>query len=76
LAERVKFRLRAPWIDWQFCVAKFNQGELDGAKTKELGIDQVRFAKLLIPDNVVDDDWISDLFPPSVPRPGAHKKEV
>lgn len=74
IEERTKCGLHTPFIDWQFCVTKFNQHELDQAraKAKDLGIDQIRFIKPFIPENV-DEEWISELFPPNIQNIG--KKE-
>lgn len=55
---------RTPLVDWQFCVTKFNQDELDLVRQKadEFGIDQVRFIKPMFPEHA-DADFFSDLFP-------------
>jgi radical SAM protein with 4Fe4S-binding SPASM domain len=70
-ATRRKFGSRTPFLDWQFCVTRFNQGELDmaRAKARELGIDQIRFIKPFFPEEA-GDEWRSDLFPKTVFRPG------
>lgn len=64
IAAKKKNGSKTPLIDWQFCVTKFNQDELDMAKEKanQLGIDQIRFIKPMFPDHA-DDDFFSDLFP-------------
>jgi radical SAM protein with 4Fe4S-binding SPASM domain len=66
---------RTPFLDWQFCVTKFNQGELElaRAKAKEIGIDQIRFIKPFFPEEA-GDEWRSDLFPTTLFRPGIDKR--
>ncbi len=62
--EKERKGKKTPIIDWQFCVTKFNQNELDMVQQKadELGIDQVRFIKPMFPDHA-EDVFFSDLFP-------------
>lgn len=62
--KRKDFGTKTPFIDWQFCVTRFNQSELDMARSlaKEIGIDKIRFIKPFIPEDAVD-EWKSDFFP-------------
>ncbi|MBF0606372.1 MAG: radical SAM protein [Candidatus Magnetobacterium sp. LHC-1] len=64
ITQRDMTRSKTPFIDWQFCVTGFNQGEIAAAKAKarELGIDQVRFIKPFFPEDAAP-EWFSDLFP-------------
>ncbi|MBF0520735.1 MAG: SPASM domain-containing protein [Nitrospirae bacterium] len=64
LKERKARGLKTPFIDWQFCVTKFNQSEIPLAQKKasELGIDNVRFIKPFFPVSA-EEDFISDIFP-------------
>lgn len=64
-----KMSAKNPFIDWQFCVTRFNQRELDIARTKaiELGVDQIRFIKPFFPENA-DEEWNSVLFPKANPE--------
>ncbi len=68
---RRKLGKKTPLIDWQFCVTKFNQGEIEMARAKagELGIDQVRFIRPFFPDDA-GEEWWSDLFPKREFHPG------
>lgn len=68
IEEREKSGSKTPLIDWQFCITRFNQGEIEAAKVmaRELGIDQIRFIKPFFP-STVQEEWISDLFPKNVP---------
>lgn len=74
IEERNKSGSKTPLIDWQFCVTRFNQGEIESAKTmaRELGIDQIRFIKPFFPEDA-DEEWISDLFPKNTPASPAGK---
>jgi len=71
IKKRKELGSRTPLIDWQFCVTRFNQGELDIAKAmaKEIGIDQIRFIRPFFPDEAAE-EWQSDLFPKNNFRPG------
>jgi len=62
--KRRKSGAKNPLIDWQFCVTKFNQDEIQQAVKiqKEYGIDQIRFIRPDVPAEA-DAEWISDLFP-------------
>jgi MoaA/NifB/PqqE/SkfB family radical SAM enzyme len=64
IKKRRELGARTPLIDWQFCVTKFNQGEIDIARSmaKEIGIDQIRFIRPFFPENA-GEEWQSDLFP-------------
>lgn len=75
IKARKELGTRIPLIDWQFCVTKFNQGELDMARAmaKEIGIDQIRFIKPFFPDDA-GDEWRSDLFPMNTLRPDIDKR--
>lgn len=55
---------RTPFIDWQYCVTGFNEGEIEAAsaKARELGVDQVRFIKPFFPADAPD-EWFSSRFP-------------
>lgn len=61
--ERKRIGSAAPFIDWQYCVTKFNEGELDmaAAKAKELGVDQIRFLRPFVPPDA-DGEWVADSF--------------
>ena len=60
--ERKRLRISTPFIDWQYCVTKFNEGEMDlaVAKAKELGVDQIRFLRPFIPPDA-ENEWV-DFF--------------
>ncbi|MBF0538709.1 MAG: SPASM domain-containing protein [Nitrospirae bacterium] len=64
IAQRELAGSNTPFIDWQFCVTGFNQGEIEAARARaiELGIDQVRFIKPFFPEDAAQ-EWFSDLFP-------------
>lgn len=64
IAERKRQGSKTPFIDWQFCVTRFNEGEIEAAKKKaaEMGVDQIRFIKPIVPVNA-DEEWQSTLFP-------------
>lgn len=68
IEEREKSGSKTPLIDWQFCITRFNQGEIESSKAmaRELGINQIRFIKPFFPENA-DEEWISDLFPKNTP---------
>ena len=61
--ERKRLRISTPFIDWQYCVTKFNEGEMDlaVAKAKELGVDQIRFLRPFIPPDA-ENEWFADFF--------------
>ncbi|MBF0343686.1 MAG: SPASM domain-containing protein [Nitrospirae bacterium] len=75
IAQRAAAGSKTPFIDWQFCVTGFNQGEIEAAKVKarELGIDQVRFIKPFFPEDA-GREWFSDLFPPHTTQPSSNKQ--
>jgi len=64
LREKRRLKSRTPIVDWQFCVTRFNQAEIDMAvqRANEMGIDQIRFIKPFFPDDA-SDEWFSDRFP-------------
>jgi len=64
LREKRRLKSRTPIVDWQFCVTRFNQDEINLAleRGREMGIDQIRFIKPFFPDDA-DDEWFSDRFP-------------
>ena len=68
LDERRRIGSTTPLIDWQYCVTKFNEGEMDMAlaKARELGIDQIRFIKPNFPEDA-DDEWFADYFKEHAP---------
>ena len=75
IAERRRLGSKTPFIDWQYCVTRFNEGEIELAKQKaaELGVDQIRFIKPIVPPDATE-EWHSTLFPrfddiPSEPNP-------
>lgn len=61
--ERRRLGVSTPFIDWQYCVTKFNEKEMDlaVAKAKELGIDQIRFIRPNFPSDA-DNEWFADYF--------------
>lgn len=61
---RKKLDSKTPFIDWQYCVTRFNEGEIEEAKiiAKNLGIDQIRFIKPNLPEGA-EKSWHSKLFP-------------
>lgn len=63
ITERNKLDSATPYIDWQYCVTGFNEGEIEMAKEKaeEIGVDQIRFIKPSFPDYAAD-EWYADLF--------------
>ncbi len=61
--ERRRIGASTPFIDWQYCVTKFNEGELEiaTARAKELGVDQIRFLRPFVPPDA-GKEWIADFF--------------
>jgi len=61
ISERKRLGSTTPFIDWQYCVTKFNEGELDmaTARARELGVDQIRFLKPFIPPEAAE-EWVAD----------------
>jgi MoaA/NifB/PqqE/SkfB family radical SAM enzyme len=66
--ERKRIGSSTPLIDWQYCVTKLNEGEMDMAvaKANELGVDQIRFVKPNLPEDA-DDEWFADYFKEHAP---------
>ncbi len=64
VAERTRQGVSTPLIDWQFCVTKFNQSEMEQAKiiAKRIGVHQIRFIKPNLPPEA-GEEWHSDYFP-------------
>jgi MoaA/NifB/PqqE/SkfB family radical SAM enzyme len=64
IAERRRVGTKYPLIDWQYCVTKFNQHEVEQAVAlaQRLGVDQIRFIRPDFPDDAPE-EWFSDLFP-------------
>lgn len=60
---RKQFGSKTPFIDWQYCVTRFNEGEIEEAKkiAKKLGIDQIRFIKPYLPEDA-EKNWYSLIF--------------
>lgn len=63
LKVRKQFGSTTPFIDWQYCVTRFNEGEIEEAKriAEELGIDQIRFIKPYLPEDA-EKSWYSSIF--------------
>ncbi len=63
IKERKRVGSSTPFIDWQYCVTKFNEGEMRmaTAKAKELGVDQIRFLRPFIPHDA-GEEWLADFF--------------
>lgn len=63
IEERKKVKSSIPFIDWQYCVTKFNESELDmaAARAQELGVDQIRFLRPFIPPDAKG-EWVADYF--------------
>jgi len=71
--ERKKAEASTPFIDWQYCVTRFNEGEMDmaAAKANELGVDQIRFLRPFVPPDATN-EWVAEHFArpaPGEPRP-------
>lgn len=76
IEQRTRLVSKTPFVDWQFCVTRFNQDEIDKAKeiAAEIGIDQVRFIRPFFPENA-EKEWFSDYFPKEVPSLNKHAKQ-
>ena len=73
--ERRRIGVSTPFIDWQYCVTKFNESEIDLAldKAKELGVDQIRFLRPYIPHNA-GEEWFADTFRNDESHESQHNK--
>ena len=63
VSERKRLGSSTPLIDWQYCVTKFNEGELAmaSAKARELGVDQIRFLRPFVPHDA-GEEWVAEHF--------------